>query len=50
MAVKSKAGVARVQHVPGPPKKTSQGQSLHTNLAATSRNGRRKRYRGQGRG
>lgn len=50
MTVRSKAGVARVEHQPGPPKKTRQGRSLHTSLAASSRNGRRKRYRGQGRG
>lgn len=30
------------------PKTTAQGRSKNTNLAATSRNGRRKRYRGQG--
>jgi len=31
------------------PKNTRQGKSRHTKLAATSRNGRKKRYRGQGR-
>lgn len=30
------------------PKKTRQGQGKHTKYAATSRNGARKRYRGQG--
>jgi len=30
------------------PKKTRQGRSQHTILSATSRNGRKKRYRGQG--
>lgn len=30
------------------PKKTCQGRSQNTKLSATSRNGRRKRYRGQG--
>lgn len=49
MAVKSKAGTAAVQHQPAKPKKTRQGCSLHTHLGASSRNGRRKRYRGQGR-
>jgi hypothetical protein len=49
MAVRAKTGAARIEHQPGKPKKTRQGRSLHTNLAATSRNGRRKRYRGQGR-
>ena len=50
MAVKAKAGAARIEHQPGAPKKTRQGASLHTNLAATSRNGRKRRYRGQGKG
>jgi hypothetical protein len=49
MAVKSKTGTARIDHQPGPPKRTRQGRSLHTHLGATSRNGKRKRYRGQGR-
>ena len=49
MAVKSKTGVARIEHQAGPPKRTHQGRSLHTHLGATSRNGKRKRYRGQGR-
>jgi len=30
------------------PKKTRQGMSQHTKLSATSRNGARKKYRGQG--
>ena len=30
------------------PKKTRQGKGKHTKYAATSRNGARKRYRGQG--
>ena len=34
----------------GTPKKTRQGRSSRTLLSATSRNGRKKRYRGQGRG
>lgn len=32
----------------GKPKVTRQGRSKNTKLSATSRNGRRKRYRGQG--
>ena len=48
MAVKSRTGVARVEHQPGKPKRTRQGRSLHTNLSATSRNTAKKRYRGQG--
>jgi len=31
-------------------KKTRQGTSIHTKRSATSRNVRKKRYRGQGRG
>jgi hypothetical protein len=31
------------------PKKTRQGRGKHSSYAATSRNGARKRYRGQGR-
>jgi len=31
------------------PKKTRQGLSIHTKLSASSRNGAKKRYRGQGR-
>ena len=31
------------------PKKTRQGKSVNTKLSATARNGRKKRYRGQGR-
>ena len=34
----------------GTPKKTRQGRSSRTLLSATSRNGRKKRYRCQGRG
>ena len=30
------------------PKKTRQGRSQHTKLSASSRNGARKKYRGQG--
>ena len=32
----------------GPPKKTRQGKSPRTLLSATSRNGKKKAYRGQG--
>jgi hypothetical protein len=31
------------------PKKTRQGMGKHTKYAASSRNGKKKRYRGQGR-
>jgi len=32
------------------PKNTRQGSGKHTKYASSSRNGKRKRYRGQGRG
>ena len=32
----------------GPPKKTRQGKSKRTLLSASSSNGKRKKYRGQG--
>ena len=35
-------------YTPAKPKKTRQGTSKNTKLAATSRNGAKKRYRGQG--
>ena len=35
-------------YVEGRPKKSRQGMGQHTKLSATSRNGRKKRYRGQG--
>ena len=34
--------------VSAPPKKTRQGRSARTLLSATSRNGPKKKYRGQG--
>jgi hypothetical protein len=34
----------------GNPKKTRQGRSSRTLLSATSRNGKKKAYRGQGKG
>ena len=42
------ASMNKVLHVSGAPKKTRQGKSARTLLSATSRNGRRKKYRGQG--
>jgi hypothetical protein len=45
---KAKVGLVKTGYVPGKPKITSQGRSKNTNLAATSRNGRKKKYRGQG--
>tara|TARA_B100000902_G_scaffold11690_1_gene14251 strand:- start:319 stop:453 length:135 start_codon:yes stop_codon:yes gene_type:complete len=35
-------------YVPAKPKKTRQGNSQNTLLSATSRNGKKKRYKGQG--
>ena len=43
MTVKSKTGAARVEHVPGKPKLTRQGQGQHSKLS----HGRKLR-RGQG--
>jgi hypothetical protein len=45
MAVKSKVGVAKVQHVPGKPKRTRQGQGQNS-LPSHGR----KKMRGQGKG
>ena len=36
-------------YIQGKPKMTRQGRSANTKLSATSRNGARKKYRGQGR-
>ena len=49
MAVRSKVGLIRDGFVPGKPKKSRQGSGKHTKYADTSRNGKRKAYRGQGR-
>ncbi len=35
-------------YMPAPPKMTRQGTSKNTKLSATSRNAKKKRYRGQG--
>jgi hypothetical protein len=45
---KAKGGLLKTGYVEGAPKKTRQGRSKNTSLSATSRNGRKKRYRGQG--
>ena len=47
---KPKGAMNKVNFQPGPPKKTRQGRSSRTLLSATSRNGRKKAYRGQGKG
>jgi hypothetical protein len=44
MAVKSKTGTGRIEHRPGSPKKTKQGQGSHSKPKGT-----RKKSRGQGR-
>ena len=43
---KSLTGQSMIESLP---KKTRQGSGQHTKYAATSRNGKPKRYRGQGR-
>lgn len=48
MAVKAKGGLNKSNYLPGPPKKSRQGQGDGTKYAATSRNKARKPYRGQG--
>ena len=49
MAVRSKVGLSGDGFIEGKPKKTRQGSGKHTKYAATSRNGKRKMYRVQGR-
>lgn len=46
MAVRAKTGPGAL--APGSPKKSRQGRSSRTLLSPTSRNGRKKKYRGQG--
>jgi len=45
---KSKGSLTKSNYIPGPPKKSRQGMGMGTKYAATSRNGARKKYRGQG--
>lgn len=45
---KGSSSMNKSSHVPGPPKKTRQGQGKMTLTSATSRNGKTKKYRGQG--
>lgn len=45
---KAKTGLVKTGYVEGAPKKTRQGRSKNTHLGSSSRNGRKKRYRGQG--
>ena len=48
MAIKKSSGGGGKQVIESHPKKTIQGSGAHTKCAASSRNGARKRYRGQG--
>jgi len=48
MAAKAKGGLNKSSYSPGPPKKSRQGEGGGTKYAASSRNGARKKYRGQG--
>jgi hypothetical protein len=51
MAVKAKGGLNKNNsYIPGPPKKSRQGDGDGTKYAASSRNKARKKYRGQGKG
>ena len=45
---RAKVGLTGDQMIEATPKKTRQGQGKHTKYAATSRNGKKKFYRGQG--
>jgi hypothetical protein len=46
----SKGGMNKTSFESGAPKKTRQGRSTRTLISATSRNGAKKKYRGQGKG
>jgi hypothetical protein len=46
----AKANFGKGSYIPGPPKKTLQGDGGGTKYASTSRNKARKKYRGQGKG
>jgi hypothetical protein len=45
---RSKVGLSGGLMIESRPKKTRQGSGQHTKYAATSRNNKKKRYRGQG--
>ena len=47
---KSRVGLSGDETIESRPKRTRQGRGKHTKYTATSRNGAKKRYRGQGRG
>jgi hypothetical protein len=46
---KARVGLSGGATIETKPKRTRQGSGQHTKYSATSRNGKRKRYRGQGR-
>ena len=46
----AKVGLTKTSYIPGSPKKSRQGDGSGTKYAASSRNGAKKRYRGQGKG
>ena len=46
---KARVGLSGGATIESKPKRTRQGSGQHTKYSATSRNGKRKRYRGQGR-
>ena len=48
--MRSKVGLNGERNIESKPKKTRQGRSVNTKLAPSSRNGKKKPYRGQGRG
>tara|TARA_A200000159_G_scaffold109014_1_gene101832 strand:- start:447 stop:590 length:144 start_codon:yes stop_codon:yes gene_type:complete len=43
-----RASLTNTDFIEAKPKKTRQGDGQHTKYSASSRNGKRKRYRGQG--
>jgi hypothetical protein len=45
---RAKVGLSGGPTIESKPKRTRQGSGQHTKYSATSRNGKRKRYRGQG--
>jgi len=45
---RAKVGLSGGPTIETKPKRTRQGSGQHTKYSATSRNGKRKRYRGQG--
>ena len=48
LVAKSVACVSKVDFIPSTQKKSRQGHGKHTKIAASSRNAKKKRYRGQG--